>query len=179
MAECFLKSNGEKVPLYKAMVLYIKAMVLYIKPMVSPFRFYFLYLLVAPRRRRLSASKILQSDGSPASNWQNLLLSSPKWLTDGAKRLEKSVGQGCSLRRSTCIMRITGSLSQPPKAMRKRAAAWLSSWRFKSRDLSGLCLMLGSSLDWLANFRGFWRVCHCVFSTTSIESVPPDNLYLP
>ena len=67
------------------------------------------------RRRRLSASKILQSEGSLASNWQRSLFSSPRWLTDGAKRMENSVGQGCSLRPSTCIMRITGSSNQPPK----------------------------------------------------------------
>ena len=67
------------------------------------------------RRRRLSALKILQSEGSLASNWQKSLLSSPRWLTDGAKRSENSVGQGCSLRRSTCIMRIIGSSNQPPK----------------------------------------------------------------
>ena len=67
------------------------------------------------RRRRLSASKILQSEGSLASNWERLLFSSPKWLTDGAKRSENSVGQGCSSRRSTCIRRIIGSSNQPPK----------------------------------------------------------------
>ena len=130
------------------------------------------------RQRRLSASKILQSEGSLASNWQRLLFSSPRWLTDGARLSENSVGQGCSLRRSTCIKRIIGSSNQPPKpgsvddvttfsnlknlpfflfligpimqnprrAMRKRAAAWLRSWRFKCRDLTGLCHMLGSSL---------------------------------
>ena len=131
------------------------------------------------RRRRLSASKILQSEGSLASNWQRSLFSSPRWLTDGARLSENSVGQGCNLRRSTCMMRIIGSSNQPPKpgfvddvttfsnlknlpfffflidgnimqhprtAMRKRAAAWLRSWRFKCRDLTGLCHMLGSSL---------------------------------
>ena len=67
------------------------------------------------RRRRLSASKILQSEGSLASNWQRSLFSSPRWLTDGAKRSENSVGQGCSLRPSTCIKRIIGSSNQPPK----------------------------------------------------------------
>ena len=67
------------------------------------------------RQRRLSASKILQSEGSLASNWQKSLFSSPRWLTDGAKRSENSVGQGCSLRPSTCIMRIIGSSNQPPK----------------------------------------------------------------
>ena len=67
------------------------------------------------RRRRLSASKILQSEGSLASNWQRSLFSSPRWLTDGAKRSENSVGQGCSLGRSTYIMRIIGSSNQPPK----------------------------------------------------------------
>ena len=67
------------------------------------------------RRRRLSASKILQSEGSHASNWQRSLFSSPRWLTDGARLSENSVGQGCNLRRSTCIMRITGSSNQPPK----------------------------------------------------------------
>ena len=67
------------------------------------------------KRRRLSALKILQSEGSLASNWQRSLLSSPRWLTAGARLSENSVGQGCSLRRSTCIMRITGSSNQPPK----------------------------------------------------------------
>ena len=67
------------------------------------------------RRRRLSASKILQSEGSLASNWQRLLFSSPRWLTDGARLSENSVGQGCNLRRSTCMMRIIGSSNQPPK----------------------------------------------------------------
>ena len=67
------------------------------------------------RRRSLSASKILQSEGSRASNWRRSLLSSPKWLTDGARLSENSVGQGCSLRPSTCIMRIIGSSNQPPK----------------------------------------------------------------
>ena len=67
------------------------------------------------RRRRLSASKILQSEGSHASNWQRSLFSSPRWLTDGARLSENSVGQGCSLRPSTCITRIIGSSNQPPK----------------------------------------------------------------
>ena len=66
-------------------------------------------------RRSLSASKILQSEGSLANNWQRLLFSSPRWLTDGARLSENSVGQGCSLRPSTCMMRITGSSNQPPK----------------------------------------------------------------
>ena len=85
--------------------------------MLFEFHSNFIAFVGAPhtRRRRLSALKILQSEGSLASNWQKLWLSSPRWLTDGAKLSGNSVGQGCSLRRSTYIMRIIGSSNQPPK----------------------------------------------------------------
>ena len=48
---------------------------------------------------------------------------------------------------STVFLFLIGNIMQNPRtAMRKRAAAWLRSWRFKCRDLTGLCHMLGSSL---------------------------------
>ena len=81
------------------------------------------------RRRRLSASKILQSEGSRASNWQRSSFSSPRWLTDGARLSENSVGQGCSLRPSTCIMRIIGSSNQPPKPGSVDDVTTFSNWR--------------------------------------------------
>ena len=62
---------------------------------------YFIFWVYSFELRRFSASKILQSEGLFASNWRRLLFSSPKWLKDGARLSENSMGQGCSLRRST------------------------------------------------------------------------------
>ena len=50
---------------------------------------------------------------------------------------------------SILLCSFNGHIVQNPRmAMRKRAAAWLNWWRFKCKDLSGLCHMLGSSLGW-------------------------------
>ena len=73
-------------------------------------QFNVLHVLDAPHIwRRPSASKILQSEESLASSCQSLLVSSTRWLTDGAKQSENIVGQGCALTPLTCIMRTIGS----------------------------------------------------------------------
>ena len=59
------------------------------------------------------------------------------WWCDNIFQFEES---------TLCLFLIGPIMQNPRTAMRKGAAAWLRSWRFKCRDLTGLCHMLGLSL---------------------------------